>query len=323
MSFKWKKFQKSWTFIIIIFSISLLLISFSFADEAFIASKNIKTVFRIIGQTILSSTVFLGVVKTLQYTDYFKEEINEVVYTDRYLKELSLDTLRQKWILLTNVLHSTKFPSLKNNLNEHVLNSIISTEKNYTHSRMRISYIIKPEGGGKKFFKLIEKIDMKTNSEKDQGIEFCIRANLIKENTDSDISSVKFTSLIIDDKEVTNELPQFKEILTSSGEKQYSLTYKHPAIQKSVISIFKELETIHSARLNAYWQTDFDTFVEDGLEITLHYDPEIFEVDILALGQTISLKKDTFESYSSGSVKYVCPNLIFQKDCLILIIKYK
>lgn len=163
---EWKKFQKSWGFIAVVFLCSLLLITLSFADEQLITSREIKNILRVAGQTILSSAVFLGIVKTLQYTDYFKEEINDVIYTDKYLKSLSVEALREKWVLLTNVLYSTRFPSLKNNLNSHLLDSIIATPKNYTHSGMEISYVIKPEGNDKVFFKLTEKVRMKINGQK-------------------------------------------------------------------------------------------------------------------------------------------------------------
>jgi hypothetical protein len=317
---EWRKFQKSWGFILTIFLCSLLFISVSFFDEKIIASGDMKDVFRITGQTVLSSAVFLGIVKTLQYTDYFKEEINDVIYTDKYLKGLSLKALREKWVMLTNVLHSTAFPSLKNNLNSHLLDSIIATPKNYTHAHMRIIYELTPIGNDKQFFKLSEKVDMKINGQKDATIEFIIRSYILKEDMGADKSDIRLTELIIDGKNLKTELPDPQESINNTGLKKIAVNYQHSITNKPSFSIIKKLETIHSTRLNAYWQTDFETFVEEGLEVTLHYDKEIFEVDLLALGQTISLTPDTFEDHV---VKYVCSNLIFQNDCLLLIIKYK
>lgn len=317
---KWKRFQKSWGFIAVIFLCSLLLISLSFSDEKFIASKEIKSVLRIAGQTILSSAVFLGIVKTLQYTDYFKEEIDDVIYTDKYLKELSVEALRAKWVLLTNVLHSTTFPSLKNNLNSHLLDRIIATPKNYTHSGMKITYVIKPEGDDKKFFKLAEKVKMNINGQKNEKIDFILRTYVIKENNEEDKSDIRLTSVIIDGKDLKNELPDPEISLTAEGLKRIGINYQYSETNKRTLSVVRELESIHSTRMNAYWKADFETFVEEGLEVSLHYDQNMFEVDVIALGQTIALKRDPFDSHY---VKYTCSTLIFQKDCLILIIKYK
>lgn len=312
-----KKFKKTWIFILIILLIGILIVALSYSDETLIASTKAKEVLRIVGQTILSSSVFLGVVKTLQYTDYFKDEINEVIYTENYLKNLSIESLKEKWILLTNVLHSTTFPSLKNNLNSHLLNGIISVPKNYTHSKMKLTFEITEIGTDKRFFKLTEKSEFQINGQKESNVEFKIRTHIIKENINTDISNLRVSALHINKENKTSVLPAPSTMQLPDGNLKIELDCKFDIGNNS--KIVKELETVHSLRFNGLWKAEFETFVEEGLEVWLYYDKTIFEVDLLAIGQTIKLEKDIFET---KFVKYICRDLIFQNDCLILLIKY-
>lgn len=149
---------------------------------------------------------------------------------------------------------------------------------------------------------------------KNERIDFTLRTHIVKENTEDDKSDIKLTSLVIDGKNLTDELPAPEVSITPEGLKRIDINYEYSETVNPSLSVIRELETVHSTRLNAYWQADFDTFVEEGLKVSLHYDPDIFEVDLLALGQTISLKRDTFDD---SYVKYTCPTLIFQNDCLI------
>lgn len=313
-------FKKSWAFIVIILLFGILLLFLSFSDETFIASKGIKDALRIAGQTVLSSAVFLGVVKTLQYSDYFKDEINEVMFTDKYLKTLSVPSLKDKWILVTNALHSNTFPSLSNNLNHHLLNGIISTPKNYTHSNMRITFTIAEIGEERRFFKLTEKVNMIINGQKDTTVNFRFQSHIIKENDPEDLSSIKLTQFTIDGEDKLGDGQEAVSNLFQDNMIKESIEKNDVLTSKESFSIVRELETVHSTKMNGYWKSDFETFVEDSLEITLHFDEKVFEVDLLGIGQTIKLVKDTFDK---KTVKYTCKNLIFQNDCLILITQYK
>lgn len=313
------KFKKSWGFIVLILAAGVFLVLLSYSDESLIASAKTKEVLKVMGQTVLSSAVFLGVVKTLQYTDYFKSEINDVIFTEKYLQELDIKTLEKKWVMLTNVLHSTNFPSLKDNLNNHLLDGIISTPKNYTHSKMILTYDIQPVGQDKKFFKLIEKSELSINAQKNEQILFKVRTHIVKEAAEGDLSGIRYTQLRIDNEDRLAEVPAPAEQTMDDGFKLLQVNHSFPIAKKASVPVLKEFETIHSLRFNGFWQTEFETFVEDGLEVRLFYDEKLFEVDLLGIGQTIELSRDTHETHY---VKFRCDNLIFQKDCLVLIIKY-
>ncbi len=98
--------------------------------------------FRVAGQTILSSTVFLGVIKSLQYTNYFQKALENVMYSDKFLEKQSSKDLKKKWLNITNALYSTFFPSLRDNLSNHILTRLITNNKNYYHKDMNIVYTI-------------------------------------------------------------------------------------------------------------------------------------------------------------------------------------
>lgn len=314
-----KKFKKSWGFILLVLVAGIILLLLSYSDEKLIDSTKTKEILKVMGSTVLSSAVFLGVVKTLQYTDYFKSEINEVIFTDEYLKELDIKTLEKKWVMLTNVLHTTNFPSLKDNLNNHLLDGIISHVKNYTHSRMTITFDIKPVGTDKKYFRLVEKSEMHINGQKNEQIQFKVRTHIIKEKEDQGNPFIRYTQMLIDGADHLPDLPAPLQDETEDGLLMEQINFSFPIEKRQSVPVIKEFETIHSLKFNGFWRMEFETFVEDGLEIRLYYDKSIFEVDLLGIGQTIDLVQDQHEKHF---VKFTCENLIFQKDCLVLIIKY-
>jgi len=61
------KFKKSWAFILLVFALGIILLCISYIDNATLPWQQVKNGLRVAGQTILSSAVFLGIVKTLQY----------------------------------------------------------------------------------------------------------------------------------------------------------------------------------------------------------------------------------------------------------------
>lgn len=319
---KWARFQKSWWFVLILCLLSIILILLSYANEL-IASTNTRETLKIAGQTILSSSIFLGIVKTLQYTGYFKHEINEVLFSDTFLRTLNTKNLSEKWVLLTNILHTSKFPSLNENLNKHLLERIIENRKNYTHSRMEIDFFINElDKGGKDFFKITERTEFFIYGQKDSStVDFKLKTNIEKTDSPEDKSDLKITRLNIDGADLLSKIgPPQNEVV--GGLRSISIDFIHTISKRDPfrVKVIKEIESIHTLRFNGYWTVKFETFVEDGLTINLHYDSAIFEVDLLCFGQTIILQKDENQV---RFVKYRCENLIFQEDCVILLVKYK
>lgn len=272
--------------------------------------------FRVAGQTILSSTVFLGVIKSLQYTSYFQKALENVMYSDKFLEKQSSKDLKKKWLNITNALYSTFFPSLRDNLSNHILTRLITNNKNYYHKDMNIVYTITTID--EQNFKLEEYKNFRIIGDGINQLDFKLNAAVEKTKINTDLSDLQVIKLELDGEDYTGKVAEPKRIDLNDNAQKITVDFDYKLNTKDECKVITHLETIHTTSMHAYWRCTFDTFVE-SLSIDLHYDVSRFDIDVLCFGQTIKLKAENFKTF----VRSRCENLIFPKDCVLLLIKFK
>jgi len=124
----WSKFKKfiyrhlAWVFIIL--SVLLLWI----ADWGVFHEKLNNTIEKI-GFAIFSSGVFAAVLKSIQFTGLFKEEIEKVILGTDFIKNRR--DLPILWKAISQTIYKRKFPKISDELEDRILNTYFPTKTEY------------------------------------------------------------------------------------------------------------------------------------------------------------------------------------------------
>jgi hypothetical protein len=300
--------------IVVIAVVGILLVSISFAEGL---SKFLQNSLRIVGQTLLSSSVFLGIVKSLQFTNYFQEALESIIFSEKFLGRLSREDIKSKWKSVTNILYSNFFPSLRDNLNNHILDKLIANNKNYYHKDMNVLLTITKFDN--EHIKIIEHKSFRIIGNNQDNLDFKLVSRIEKTSDQNDKSCLELTRLELSDNNHLQFVSAPTKHVNKAGNEIISLEYEHKLGTKDECKVITGITSVHTTKFNVFWTVSFDTFV-DSLTIDLQYDKNVLEADLVDFGQTIDLKNDVLTEYS---IRKRCENLIFPKDCLILIVKFK
>jgi len=124
----WKKSKRfvyrhlAWVFIIL--SILLLWI----ADWDIFVDK-INEILEKFGFAIFSSGVFAAVLKSIQFTGLFKEEIEKVILGTDFIKNRR--DLPALWKAISQTIYKRKFPKISDELENRILNTYFPTKTEY------------------------------------------------------------------------------------------------------------------------------------------------------------------------------------------------
>jgi len=89
------------------------------------------------GSAILSGGIFAVVLKSLQFTGIFKEELSKIVTGNEYLKNLNDEAKTLLWKKVTTSIHDDTFPELSENIHEGIINNYFPTEKKHYYEDYR------------------------------------------------------------------------------------------------------------------------------------------------------------------------------------------
>lgn len=84
-------------------------------------SEPIRNLLEKIGITVLSSGVFSAVLKSLQFTGLFREEISRIMIGTEFIKNRT--DLPELWKEISKILYNKKFPGISEYLENRILNS--------------------------------------------------------------------------------------------------------------------------------------------------------------------------------------------------------
>ncbi|MCZ8330739.1 MAG: hypothetical protein O9282_05465 [Flavobacterium sp.] len=125
----WVKFKKwiykylGWIFMVL--SLSLLLLSFS----EIIPSLKINQLIEKLAFALLSSGVFAVVLKSIQFTGLFKEEIEKVILGTNFIKNRR--DLPELWRAISKEIYKRKFPNISEELENRILGTYFPTNSDY------------------------------------------------------------------------------------------------------------------------------------------------------------------------------------------------
>lgn len=124
---------KNLVWILTIVGISLFLIghfnsdtsdsALSFADRFY---KFLPSALKGVGVAVLSSGIFAAVLKSIQFSGIFQEELAKVIYSRNYLEKQDRKFLEDIWKLTSKVLYTQKFPRINEKIENHSFKTLFS-----------------------------------------------------------------------------------------------------------------------------------------------------------------------------------------------------
>ncbi|WP_242920791.1 hypothetical protein [Pontibacter liquoris] len=88
-----------------------------------------NNIFDKVGVAIFSSGVFAAVLKSIQFTGIFREELEKIILGTDFIKKRN--DLPDLWKKVSNAVYRSKFPEISSELDDIVLKTYLPTEKQY------------------------------------------------------------------------------------------------------------------------------------------------------------------------------------------------
>jgi hypothetical protein len=216
----YKKFQK-WMFanmVWILIVIALLLMLVIYLD--LIKNQKLVNIFEKASLAILSSGIFAAVLKSIQFTGLFKEEIEKVILGTDFIKNRR--DLPQLWKTISQTIYKRKFPKISENLENRILDTYFPTNHDYYYE----DYIVTIN---------IEEI---TDDFEIVYTQTCKYRVVLDENVDEiELSLETSISQEEDSSEIINKLQYFKVNNKDADCKEDKSTKDNPKMTKYIIPI--------------------------------------------------------------------------------------
>jgi len=266
----WVKENLTWIYFVI------AIVCIFWANSIF-APDNLNTCKLIekIGFVALTSGVFAGVLKSIQFTGLFREELHKVISGTEFLNNRK--DLPDLWKKITKVIYSDKFPELSDVIENLILSNYLPTVKNHYNEDVVVSIIV-------------DDLSDDLTIEYTQTIEYF--AVLDPENNNS---SVAFSNNITDDPSVIekNELitftidgDEYKEngnIIDDIEEGKKRFKIEVPISGKKRFKVSFTTKHKYSLKGENYKLLRFNTITKN-VDVTVSFDENKMQVSFFNIG---------------------------------------
>ncbi|WP_347216506.1 hypothetical protein [Chryseobacterium sp.] len=257
----------------IYFTIALVFILFPNSTFSLFTEKWNKVIEKI-GFIALTSGVFAGVLKSIQFTGLFKDELQKVISGSDFLNNRK--DLPDLWKKVSKILYSEKFPEISDLLEDRILATYFPTNRNHYNEDLIITIIIHEITDD---FTIHYTQTMEYNAILDSNIKQTY-INFTSSITDND-SVDEINNLIsfkVDNEEMKDKVNP--EERTENNEKIKS--YTHQLKGKKKFFIHNKTERKYSLKGENFKMIRFNTFIKN-LDVTVSY-PNDIEVSFFGIG---------------------------------------
>ena len=102
--------------------------------------ESVKEASKIIGQTVLTGGVFAVLLKSIQFMGVFKEEISNLIYEPKFLRNRK--DLKEIWEKTTLTLFDNKFPDISRKLNKDIQDIYLPTRDSFYYQNCEHEIIL-------------------------------------------------------------------------------------------------------------------------------------------------------------------------------------
>jgi|GEM_PF-1615065 len=133
----WKWLNENLTFVYLFISVILILVpNTHFSPFPDFWGKVVEKV----GFIALTSGIFAGVLKSIQFTGLFKEELGKIVSGTEFLKNRK--DLPDLWKRISKLIYEEKFPEISRQLEETILENYFPTKARHYNENVVVSVVI-------------------------------------------------------------------------------------------------------------------------------------------------------------------------------------
>jgi len=271
-AWQWIK-DKAYRYLAIIFSFISMLLILVPATNWFCIHPDIASLIQKIGFVALTSGVFAVVLKSIQFTGVFREELEKVMLSTEFLKNRK--DLHKLWKDVSNQIYSNKFPKIAELIHNQILETYMPAESHYNEDVV-VTIIINEltDDMVVHYTETMEHYAVLESAKK--GSTYKFKSKLSDDLGLEEINEL--VSLQINGIELANTLPRREE--TINGFKQYTVT--SPLIGSEKIKVLKKIEQKHSLKGENYKIINFGCIIKN-IDILISY-PEDVQVSFFPIG---------------------------------------
>lgn len=257
----------------IYFTIALLCILFPNSRFS-IFEDNWARLVEKVGFIALTSGVFAGVLKSIQFTGLFKDELQKVISGSDFLTNRK--DLEDLWKKISKIIYSQKFPEISDLLEDRILNTYFPTNKNHYNEDLVVTIVIH-EVTDDLVIHYTQTLEYNAVLDSDKNSTSLNFKSTIT-NIDSLTEIYDMLSFKVDGEELKDSL----DIIDNAENNEINYSFEHVLSGKTKFSVHQKMERKYSLKGENFKMIRFNTFVKNA-DVSISF-PEYLEVSFFGIG---------------------------------------
>ena len=238
-----------------------------------------------IGDIIIASGFFAVILKALRLSNYFKEDLADVIYGKNFLTHTTEAFKEKAWKNVTDCLYESKFPELGGKINERIYREIIPDDLDRHHKDVNSYYTIKKLDNN---HIEITHIDTYTIVSKEKKTKIKAEYLIEKSNDPADLTELTISSYLVGTNQLITEFDISPWMSKPSGNnlgRKFTLEKEVAVPDNGELVVKIEAKSILNKHLSLTWRKNFKLFTE-GAEIFIENDNPNLIVDFQPFGNS-------------------------------------
>jgi hypothetical protein len=272
--------------IVLILLCLLTALFFYLIDElGIITNPRLISICHKIADIIIASGFFAVILKGLRLSNFFKEDLADVIYDKKFLTQTTEEFKEKAWKNVTECLYESKFPELGVKINERIYREIIPDDLDRHHKDVKSYYTIRKIDND---HILISHVDSYTIISKEKKTRLKAEYVIDKLNDSSDLTNLIISSYTANNIELVNSLKvgSWEHIRNENRvERKVKLDEEIDVPTNGELLVEIKAESVLNKNLSLSWRKNFKLFTE-GAEIFIDGDTKNLIIDFQPFGNS-------------------------------------
>jgi hypothetical protein len=270
------------------------------------------------GSVFMSSAVFMGIVKSYQFTGIFKEELRKVVYAEDHLeKRNDLETI---WEKITLQLCKQKFKKISTQLQKIIKEYYLPIDHDYYYKDYKIETIIEYDTENEGYIKITEETVYKLITDDIDCVDLKFSSVIPFPSNDEEKTTYQLQELTLNDVDVPYTLGNELKVKRTKTNLNISFNTKIDckSTNKDYIVTRKDVK-IYNLESNPF-RSHSAVWLYENLELNLTY-PKEMQFEWLNVGALGKWKVEPSVNIYGRKLKARYNGLLFKNQGFLLIYK--
>ncbi len=268
------------------------------------------------GSIFMSSAVFMGIVKSYQFTGIFKEELRKVIFAEDHLsKRNDLDDI---WENLTLQLCNQKFKKISNKLQKIVKQYYLPIEDDYYYKNTKLVVEIEHNEDKAGYINVVEEYTTIINIEDSEKIDFKFTSSIPFPKDNSSFTSFELVEFTLNEQNIEWKKDQELKENSSNNILSNSFNIKLDCVKgKKEYIVYRKTKKCYALSENPYMGHTASGLYEN-YDFHLTY-PKNMSFDWLGMGVLGKWKIKRSENAYSKTLKAGYIGLMFKNQGFLLL----